>query len=445
MTKCVSTQCLADFLEDANCRTRELLLDLDDKQLMGPKLPIVNPILWEVGHVAWFYDQFILRMLYRKEPTLKNGDKLYDSIDIEHYDRWDLPLLSTPDVLDYIDTIRQKLIDRLGPISGSNMASEQDSFIYQFAVFHEDMHTEAYLYSRKTLEYPSPNLNTSKPLINSELQNEKLRGDVEIPGGKFLLGSQPDSPFFFDNEKWAHNVPSYPFKMARLPVTNKEFSEFVADNGYKRRDLWHDLGWNWRNRAEAEHPTYWVADGKNQWLEKSFDNYIKLVPNKPVSHVNWFEASAYCNWANRRLPTELEWEIAATSEPTDGGEKFSISKRPYPWGDDTNTIGKSNLDGRTIDTVDVNMFGEGDSPWGIRQMIGNIWEWTASNFEPYPGFSPDSYKEYSQPVFGTRKVLRGGSWATRSRMIKNTFRNFYTPERRDVIAGFRTCAPFDWT
>ena len=187
MTKCVSTQCLADFLEDANCRTRELLLDLDDNQLMGPKLPIVNPILWEVGHVAWFYDQFILRMLYRKEPTLKDGDKLYDSIDIEHYDRWDLPLLSTPDVLDYIDTIRQKLIDRLGPISGSNMASEQDSFIYQFAVFHEDMHTEAYLHSRKTLEYPSPNLHTSKPLINSELQNEKLRGDVEIPGGTFLL------------------------------------------------------------------------------------------------------------------------------------------------------------------------------------------------------------------------------------------------------------------
>ncbi|HJO87113.1 MAG TPA: DinB family protein, partial [Rhodospirillales bacterium] len=183
MTEIVSTQTLVDLLEDANSRTLELVDGLDSDQIIGPQLPIVNPLLWEIGHVGWFYEQFILRMLYGSKKTLENGDDMYDSIAIEHGVRWDLSLLPLPDSLKYIDEVRDRLIDRLGEISANNMASEQDSFIYPFATFHEDMHTEAYTYTRNTLEYPQPEFAAAKELTKAELETGPLPGDVEIPGG----------------------------------------------------------------------------------------------------------------------------------------------------------------------------------------------------------------------------------------------------------------------
>jgi iron(II)-dependent oxidoreductase len=155
-------------------------------------------------------------------------------------------------------------------------------------------------------------------------------------------------------------------------------------------------------------------------------------------HVNWHEANAWCRWAGRRLPSEAEWEYAAAAEPADGGND---GKRIYPWGDTLGRKDEANLDAAVLGCVDVAAHGAGDTIWGCRQMIGNVWEWTASAFQPYPGFSPDVYAEYSQPWFGSRKVLRGGAWATRSRLIKNTYRNFFPPDRRDIFAGFRTVAP----
>jgi len=444
MTELVSTQYLADLLEDANSRTLELVDGLNVEQLMGPKLPTVNPLLWEIGHVAWFYEQFILRMLYHEEPLLANGDDLYDSIDITHFARWDLPILQLDDAKQYINNIKNKLINRLGEISHHNMANEQDSFIYQFATFHEDMHIEAYTYSRNTLEYPLPNFAAANALNMADVGTGPLPGDADIPGGEFTLGSRADEPFLFDNEKWAHGVTVYPFQMARAAVTNEEFAAFVADDGYQRRNLWHDIGWGWRQRTESEHPVYWIKDGSNNWLMRHYAETIKLPPHQPVVHINWFEASAYCNWAKRRLPSEIEWEVAASTEPLSNGTEFSTNKRRYPWGNDPDTLSRANLDARGLGAVDVAAFSAGDSAWGIRQMLGNVWEWTSSNFEPYPGFKADSYKEYSEPVFGTRKVLRGGTWATHSRMLNNKYRNFFTPERRDVFAGFRTCAPHNW-
>jgi len=445
MTKLVSTQYLVDLLNDANKRTLELVDGLNGEQIIGPKLPIVNPLLWEIGHVAWFYEQFILRMLYNEPPILDNGDDLYDSIGIEHFDRWNLPILQLGDATNYINEVRNKLIDRLGEISHVSMASEQDSFIYQFATFHEDMHTEAYTYSRNTLGYPLPSIETANTLHRKELETGPLPGDVEIPGGSFTLGASQDASFLFDNEKWAHEAKVYPFKMARAPVTNGEFAAFVADNGYQRRNLWHDIGWNWRQRENTDYPVYWIPDGPDKWLLRYYSTTIELPLHQPIIHVNWFEASAYCNWANRRLPSEIEWEVAASTEPVNNSKEFSSAKKNYPWGHSPNTLARANLDSRGLGLTDVSAFPLGDSAWGIRQMLGNVWEWTSSNFEPYPGFEPDLYKEYSEPVFGTRKVLRGGAWATRSRMVNNTYRNYFTPERRDVFAGFRTCAPYNWS
>jgi iron(II)-dependent oxidoreductase len=175
-------------------------------------------------------------------------------------------------------------------------------------------------------------------------------------------------------------------------------------------------------------------------MAQQYDRIVPLQPDFPVIHVNWYEAEAYCRWAGRRLPTEGEWELAAAAEPTPDNKGITRRKRRYPWGDDPPRPDRANLDGMRGGCVPVSAFGAGDSAWGCRQMVGSAWEWTATSFEPYPGFRPDPYKEYSQPWFGgTHKVLRGGAFATRYRLVHNTFRNFYTPDRRDVLAGFRTC------
>jgi iron(II)-dependent oxidoreductase len=160
-----------------------------------------------------------------------------------------------------------------------------------------------------------------------------------------------------------------------------------------------------------------------------------------VIHVNWYEARAYCRWAGRRLPSELEWEVAAAGEPGPDGRTLAPTKRRYPWGDEPPTPARANLDGGALWTIDVGALPAGDSAFGCRQMIGNAWEWTDTVFGPYPGFTPDMYQDYSQPLFGSTRVLRGGCWATRGRLIRNTWRNYYGPERNDVFAGFRTCAP----
>jgi len=167
---------------------------------------------------------------------------------------------------------------------------------------------------------------------------------------------------------------------------------------------------------------------------------IDLPPNQAIIHVNWHEANAYCAWAKRRLPSEVEWDAAAICEPSSDGTTFAPKKRTYPWGEEPPDNRRANLDGRALRTIDVGSLPEGDSVFGCRQMLGNVWEWTSTTFAPFPGFSADAYKDYSQPVFYETKVLRGGAWPTRSRMITSRYRNFYTPERRDVLAGFRTCA-----
>ncbi len=225
-----------------------------------------------------------------------------------------------------------------------------------------------------------------------------------------------------------------PFAIARAPVTQAEFAAFVEDDGYRRSELWSESGWTWRQTAKAEQPLYWQRNGQS-WLRRDFDHWLPLEPHRPIIHVNWYEAEAYCRWASRRLPTEAEWEAAAASDPN-----LTSPKRRFPWGDAPPDATRAQLDGYALGCCDVADLPDGDSACGCRQMIGNVWEWTADAFGPYPGFTPDPYRDYSQPWFGTHKVLRGGAWPTRARLLRNTWRNFYKPDRRDVWAGFRTCA-----
>jgi iron(II)-dependent oxidoreductase len=255
-----------------------------------------------------------------------------------------------------------------------------------------------------------------------------------------MLGAEPGSGFVFDNEKWAHPVTLEPFRIGRAPVTNAEFAAFVADGGYRRRELWTPEGWSWREGAGAEHPLHWRPAGDGGWEERVYDVRRSLPDDHPVIHVCWYEADAWSRWAGRRLPAEVEWEAAAAGEPAAGGRGLAPTKRPHPWGHEPPGPVQANLDAVYGGTISVSALPAGDSAFGCRQMWGNVWEWTASDFQPYLGFVVDPYQEYSAPWFGNHKVLRGGCWATRARLLRNTWRNFYTPDRRDVFAGFRTCA-----
>lgn len=431
MTARVSSDHLIDIVGSARRRTLDLVEGLSPDQMIGPKLPTVNPMVWEIGHVGWFYEYFILRQEYGGAARLDRGDRLYDSIAIAHETRWDLPVYSQAEILDYLKRVYDALIDRLP----SGEASERDSFLYQFTVFHEDMHTEAYSWARQTHGYPTPTFTDGAP--PSGVAGDAPEGDADIPGGALMLGSTPEIPFLFDNEKWAHEVTVAPFRMARCPVTNAEYAAFVEDSGYGTRSLWSADGWAWRQKAEAAHPVFWREDGSGGWQQRRFDRWLPLEPDEPVIHVCWHEAQAFCAWAGRRLPTEAEWEFAATMRPNGDG---TLTKARYAWGDVPPTPDRANLDGYAMGPVPVGYHPAGDTPWGCRQMIGNVWEWTDTTFGPFPGFAPDDYKEYSEPLFDITKVLRGGAWTTRGRMVTSTYRNYFGSDRRDVFAGLRTCA-----
>lgn len=348
---------LAHDLLDARARALRVTGDLDGERLLGPKLAIVNPPLWEIGHVSWFQERWCLRL--RPDGTLADSilpgaDALYDSSAVAHDTRWDLPLPDLKATRAYGEAVLEKVRARLT----HEPESETLQYFVRLSTFHEDMHAEAFHYTRQTLGYPDP-----AAVVPSFFSSNE---DLEIENKKFPLGARPNGGFVFDNEKWAHEVQIAPFRIACAAVTNAQYLAFVEAGGVA--------------------PRYWKKqDGA--WLERRFARWLPLAMIEPVRHVSWNEAQAYCAWAKRRLPTEAEWECAAP-----------------------------------------------------RIEYGQIWEWTQSTFEPYPGFVIDPYKEYSAPWFGTHKVLRGGSFATPARLLRPTFRNFYTPDRADVFCGFRTCA-----
>ena len=435
-------------LKETLARTLELVHDLSEAQLMGPRLKIVNPLRWEIGHVAWFQEFWILRHLGGQPPILKHGDELYDSARVAHDTRWDLPLLDRAETLAYMGRVLERVIEQAGDESRGLMdaAGYDQEYFLNLVLLHEQMHDEAITYTRQTLSYPAPEIAVVNkvPLAEKDALSSQttdwLTGDAEIPGGRFILGSADEQGFVFDNEQLAHKVEIAPFAISKTAVTNGEFKHFVEDSGYRRSELWSAEGWQWRTAVGAEHPVYWRREGIDRWLRRNFDEWVALDERLPVIHVNWHEADAYCRWVGRRLPTEAEWEMAASAEPTVNNGSVTTHKRRYPWGYNSPTPQSANLDWRAMGCIPVDALPAGDSAFGCRQMIGNVWEWTASDFQPYPGFVAGPYKEYSAPWFGDHKVLRGGCWVTRSSLIHNSYRNFYPPDRRDVWAGFRTCA-----
>lgn len=419
-------------LREVRHRTRRLTEELSSRELMGPRLDIVNPALWEIGHVGWFHEYWTLRHVHGRAPLIERGDRLWDSSNVPHATRWQLDLPDRAGTFGYLADVLARQEDRLG-----GTVDEAARYFYELALRHEDMHVEALTYSRQTLSYAAPQElgKASQPDAGA------LPGDVAVPGGTWRLGSTAADGFVFDNEKWAHETPLAPFRIARAPVTNVEFAAFVEAGGYGIREFWSDAGWAWRQRHNAERPIYWQPKRDGVWTARRYRAIEELAPHQPVVFVAWFEAEAWCRWAGRRLPSEAEWEAAAIGEPTLDGARLADTRRRWPWGDAAPTPARANLDYAFDGPVDVAACAAGDSAFGCRQTIGNVWEWTASDFLPFAGFAADPYKDYSQPWFGTRKVLRGGCWATSARIARPGYRNFFTPDRNDVVAGFRTCAP----
>lgn len=425
---------LIEMLDDARQRTLELTQDLPLERHLGPKLSTVNPPQWEIGHVGFFHDHFVLHKLYGlPEYQIPRATALYDSMGVAHDDRWELGLPTMADTLGYLRTVRDAMVSKLP----EGLADSTTSYVWQLATFHEDMHGEAFAYTRQTLADPAPKIALPAEGL-SVVDSGRRDGEVHIPGGEHTLGSDETVPFRFDNERAAHTQVFAPFKIDRAPVTNAAFARFVQAGGYENPAYWSNAGWAWRQDKALTAPPYW-RQGSTGWEVRMFDQWQPLPPHAPVSHVSLHEANAYCQWADRRLPTELEWEVAASRQAD--GQTLTPHKSLYPWGDKPQGVSMANTDGYRVGCVDVAAYPEGDSALGCRQMLGNVWEWTSSPFGPYPGFRADLYAEYSEPWFTDgRFVLRGGSWATRQRYLNNNTRNFFPPDRNDIIAGFRTCA-----
>ena len=423
---------LASQLHEVRTRTHRLTDGLSSKQLMGLKLDIVNPVLWEIGHVGWFHEYWTLRHSHGQPPLIDRGDSLWNSSTVAHDTRWDLDLPDRDGTFAYLTRVLDHQCDQLARADFPKPAL----YFYELAIRHEDMHVEALTYMRETLAYPQPQgLGDHRSTAAGGLS-----GDAEVPGGTWRLGATRTEGFVFDNEKWAHEVKLNPFRIARAPVTNREFAAFVEAGGYRTRDFWSDAGWAWREHLRAERPTYWQPKSDGVWTWRRYDRTEVLAPGAPVVFINWYEAEAWCRWAGRRLPTEAEWEAAAIGEPSADGKNLAGVKRPWPWGAAAPTRERAHLNFVFDAPLDVAACPEGDSAFGCRQMVGNVWEWTASDFTPFPGFAPDPYEDYSQPWFGSRKVLRGGCWATSDRIARPTYRNFFPPGRNDIFGGFRTCA-----
>jgi ergothioneine biosynthesis protein EgtB len=378
---------LATALRDARHYTLALFDALAgagyDDPARVPRLSILNPPLWELGHTAWFAEWFILREASGSHPgeahgnsLLARGDDWFDSNTVPHRARWTLDLPGAGALKTYCREVQDRILDRLGRERDDDAAL----YPYRLALAHEDMHGEALLYTMQTLGVTPP----VQPAVSAPQE-----GEIAFDGGGFVLGGEQLRGFVFDNERQAAPCQVAPFAIDAGLVTNAAYLEFVRDGGYQRAQYWSEAGRAWLMGQERSAPRYWLRDG-DDWHVLRFGRRMALDPAEPVRHVSLYEAEAWCSWAGRRLPLEEEWEYAATS-------------------------------------------GQSGFGWGA------LWEWTASAFLPYPGFEADRYREYSAPWFGTRQVLRGASSATPARLRSPRFRNFYTPERVDVFAGFRTC------
>jgi len=410
-------------LEEARQRTLDLVAPLSDADVECAHSALMSPLVWDLAHIAAYEDLWLVHR-HGREPLLHpEWAAMYDAFETPRAVRGDLPLLDRPAALAYLDDVRDRalrVLDRTGP-----------GEVHEMVLRHEQQHNETMLQAIELARLGrAPGLaaapRPSGPGVHTGLEA------VEVPGGPFVMGAPPGR-FAFDNERPRHRVELPAFRIGRTPVTNATFLRFTEGGGYQRREWWSDEGWSWKEDYDITHPGGWAA-GPEGWRQWRVDGWAPLHPAEPVVHLSWFEAGAFARAHRARLPSEPEWEKAAAWDQERG------VSRPYPWGDRPPAPGdgRANLDHTGLGPHPAGSLPGGASPCGALGMLGDVWEWTASEFAPYPGFAAHPYREYSEVFFARGyRALRGGSWATRARVASATFRNWDLPQRRQVFAGVR--------
>lgn len=366
---------------------------LASDDLAVPVLAELNPPLWELGHLGWFQEAWVARNLTRHlgrqcdgtAPRLAsievNADRWWDSSLVAHDSRWSLDLPDLTQTKAYLLETLECTLDLLEKAPDTDEAL----YFYRLTLFHEDMHAEALIRMAQTLSLP---LEIDRPGPGV------VREPLLMPATRWSMGMNESDGFTFDNERPAHEVSVPEFEIDAQAVTWAQFVEFVDDGGYDREELWHPRGWRFVQAGERRAPRYveQIGVASGAVMQTSFGTTHRMMGSQPAMHLSWWEADAWCRWAGRRLPAEVEWEIAA----------HAAAGRGFRWGE--------------------------------------VWEWMGTSFRGYPGFEADPYRDYSEPWFETHKVLRGASFATRARMKHPKYRNFALPARDDLFAGFRSCA-----
>jgi gamma-glutamyl hercynylcysteine S-oxide synthase len=407
-------------LERARSRTLHLT-DLDEPILVAQHDPLMSPLVWDLAHVGQQEELWLLRGGDLGKPGMlaPEIDSLYDAFKYPRAERPSLPLLPPVEARAYDHEVRGRVLDVI------ERTPADDLFTAGMVVQHEEQHDET-MFATLQLRQGPPVL-----LQRRTLPQGRDVGPVRVlvPGGQVTLGVDlDDEPFALDNERPAHTVDIGPFWIGRVPVTNRQWRDFIADGGYARPDLWSARGWIHRTEGGLERPMFWTAEG----TRRRFGAEEDVPPDEPVQHVCYFEAEAFARWSGGRLPTEIEWEKACAWDPRAG------TRRKWPWGSEAPTEERANLGGLGLRPAPVGAYPSGASAYGAEQMIGDVWEWTSSDFAPWPGFSPMIYRDYSQPFFGgDYKVLRGGSWAVAPSTIRPSFRNWDYPIRRQIFTGVR--------
>jgi gamma-glutamyl hercynylcysteine S-oxide synthase len=390
---------LAERLEEARRHTLKLVEPLTHEQLNRVYDPILSPLIWDLGHIANFEELWLVQRIGGREPMRGDLGELYDAIEQPRKIRGELPILRADEVRPYMDGVRERTLEVLGEIElDPQDPLLADGFVYEMLLAHEYQHNETMLQLLQMIEAYDPVEVDTSPASESVADGPDM---VRVEGGAYEIGAGTQG-FAYDNERPRHRVEVAPFLIDRTPVTNGEYIAFMEETG-------------------GEPPMYWERDGEGGWTRTAMGKTEEVDPSLPVIHVSWNEADAFARWAGKRLPTEPEWEVAAAGASRD----------------------RANLDELSFGCAPAGAYSDSCADCGAVQMLGDVWEWTSSDFTAYPGFSAFPYPEYSEVFFGdTYKVLRGGAWATRRAVIRPSFRNWDLPERRQIFSGVR-CARND--
>ena len=427
----VSKDGLVGQLEEARERTRLLLEPVSEEDLAVQHDPVMSPLIWDYGHSGNYEELWRLQKAHGKVLSRRELYDMYDASLHPREERPSLNLLGREDADLYLNAVRKAVLETLQDADlNADDPLLKDGFVYNMILQHEAQHNETML---QTLQLKRSQ--GYSPEARIQLPKAATTGDemIPVPGGEFIMGTD-DHTVALDNERNAHVLHLPGFLIDATPVTNEAYARFVEDSGYERQNLWDPDGWRYIKQEYITGPKHWYQPEPHSWWTERFGFDEPLNPAAPVVHVSWYEADAFARWNGKRLPTEAEWEKAASWDPEAG------VKRLYPWGDDAPTPAHANLDQLAFSVAEAGAYLKGASAYGVLGMIGDVWEWTASDFHAYPGFEAFPYREYSEVFFGPGyKVLRGGSWATRPSAIRNTFRNWDYPIRRQLFCGFR-CA-----